>query len=983
MRLGRVSIGRFRALEGTELELGPGLVVVEGPNEAGKSTLLAFIQALLFPTALAAATRVEGSLDLHDADRAYRVIRSGARATHRLLDLASGDQLDLSRLAALTGSLDASTYRNVFAFGLGELQEFDGLTDAAVKERLFSAAVAGAGENAGRASRDLESRLGELLRPRSKETALGRPAEELRRLQAAATQARDEARAFERLERERDDAATLARTRADELGRTLAQRDWQANLLALWPAWQARAESLAALRRLGAAASEGGALGADERWLRHAATITELAAGLERYEQTLDEVARRLTAMQARVDALRDCLRELGPAWSAARLAAFDGGAAWRERAEAAQAEAQQAMAARARLAGAVEAAEHRLAEATAAEASARARREGLLAEAVRPAPAGAGQGGAAPVDDVADLRAVEARRAELERLEDLSVALSRAENERAGALERLQAASTRAASGRTARWVGWGLLIALAAGATWLAWGAGPGYGALALALGLAATALLAPARQRARGRDAMAALAEEAARLELVVGELAAESRTAAARLGLDGGATLAADLRAALRALALRSDALREARRARAAHDSTVAALRAAGEALEALRQEVASGKAVEADARREWEAWCERNGLPAGSGPSVVPHLLNAIERGRAAQSAYREAYAWVRPATLRNDDYRARAERLAGALGETVGEGGVASAVRGWVEALAGAEARRAERELERKRHEAVVRDAERELATRFGARQDAARRDLAAADPRGWEADVKVREEAAERLGQEVRGLDERVGGLKQRLDDLTHSADLATHQLAANLAAAEARAQARRWLVTSLAKGLIDETLGEYERTKVPAVLRRAGAHLASMTAGRYTRVHLQEGRALRVFTATDEPRETEELSRGTKEQLYLAVRFALIASFSESHGPLPLVLDDVLVNADPERAARLADVIADVALAHQVLFLTCHPHVARLLAERADAATHLRLAGPPREAPVGERRGRDAALPATAVAPWAGPGE
>lgn len=58
MRLGRVSIGRFRALEGTELELGPGLVVVEGPNEAGKSTLLAFIQALLFPTALAAATRV-------------------------------------------------------------------------------------------------------------------------------------------------------------------------------------------------------------------------------------------------------------------------------------------------------------------------------------------------------------------------------------------------------------------------------------------------------------------------------------------------------------------------------------------------------------------------------------------------------------------------------------------------------------------------------------------------------------------------------------------------------------------------------------------------------------------------------------------------------------------------------------------------------------------------------------------------------------
>jgi len=51
-----------------------------------------------------------------------------------------------------------------------------------------------------------------------------------------------------------------------------------------------------------------------------------------------------------------------------------------------------------------------------------------------------------------------------------------------------------------------------------------------------------------------------------------------------------------------------------------------------------------------------------------------------------------------------------------------------------------------------------------------------------------------------------------------------------------------------------------------------------------------------------------------------------------------SPSIEPLPLVMDEVLVNFDPDRARRTAELIADVAQRNQVLLFTCHPETLAL---------------------------------------------
>jgi len=68
-------------------------------------------------------------------------------------------------------------------------------------------------------------------------------------------------------------------------------------------------------------------------------------------------------------------------------------------------------------------------------------------------------------------------------------------------------------------------------------------------------------------------------------------------------------------------------------------------------------------------------------------------------------------------------------------------------------------------------------------------------------------------------------------------------------------------------------------------------------------------------------------------DLSRGTREQLYLALRFGLIREFGERAEPLPVIVDEILVNFDPERTKRAAEAFAKLSETNQVLVFTCHP--------------------------------------------------
>ncbi|HUT13502.1 MAG TPA: AAA family ATPase [Thermoguttaceae bacterium] len=199
------------------------------------------------------------------------------------------------------------------------------------------------------------------------------------------------------------------------------------------------------------------------------------------------------------------------------------------------------------------------------------------------------------------------------------------------------------------------------------------------------------------------------------------------------------------------------------------------------------------------------------------------------------------------------------------------------------------------------------------------------------------------RDELLDRLGaleKQLQGRFEKRGQLTEQLKAQADDRQMAVKQL--DLAALEKRLEEAiaRWQVLAVTCRTLEEIRTAYEQDRQPETLQEASGYLERLTRGRYRRVWTPLGEdVLRVDDAEGNALAVEVLSRGTREQLFLALRLALAGAYSRRGAPLPLVLDDVLVNFDADRAKAAVAVLRDFAAAgHQVLVFTCHEHILKL---------------------------------------------
>ena len=110
------------------------------------------------------------------------------------------------------------------------------------------------------------------------------------------------------------------------------------------------------------------------------------------------------------------------------------------------------------------------------------------------------------------------------------------------------------------------------------------------------------------------------------------------------------------------------------------------------------------------------------------------------------------------------------------------------------------------------------------------------------------------------------------------------------------------------------------------------PALNKRAGEFFHRLTDGTYDQVSLtREFEALAARADNVTPRKLLTLSKGTADQLYLAVRLAVCDLVLPGEDPAPLVLDDALVHFDGQRLALALDLLRELAKTRQILLFTC----------------------------------------------------
>ncbi len=153
--------------------------------------------------------------------------------------------------------------------------------------------------------------------------------------------------------------------------------------------------------------------------------------------------------------------------------------------------------------------------------------------------------------------------------------------------------------------------------------------------------------------------------------------------------------------------------------------------------------------------------------------------------------------------------------------------------------------------------------------------------------------------------------------------------------------AAARYRSALRPWARLRLARALLSEALTRFRDKAQAPMVAAASEYFALMTGWRYTRLVAddQDGQPMLQAERADGQRiGVAAMSEGTADQLYLALRLAALHIRRESHPAMPLVLDDVLITADDERASYMLQALARFAEDDQVLLFTHHLHVIEL---------------------------------------------
>lgn len=153
MLITRLKLNYFGRFRDKEILLKPGINLIYGPNEAGKSTIHAFIRGMLFGIEKSrgrASSKLDvyskylpwdypgaygGSMDIRLADKDYRLHRSflATDKSFNIIELSTGRKLQLKEglISELISGLTESTYRNTVS-----IEQLKARTDAELAAQL-------------------------------------------------------------------------------------------------------------------------------------------------------------------------------------------------------------------------------------------------------------------------------------------------------------------------------------------------------------------------------------------------------------------------------------------------------------------------------------------------------------------------------------------------------------------------------------------------------------------------------------------------------------------------------------------------------------------------------------------------------------------------------------------------------------------------------------------------------------------------------
>ena len=207
--------------------------------------------------------------------------------------------------------------------------------------------------------------------------------------------------------------------------------------------------------------------------------------------------------------------------------------------------------------------------------------------------------------------------------------------------------------------------------------------------------------------------------------------------------------------------------------------------------------------------------------------------------------------------------------------------------------------------------------------------------ELAAANPEELSSEEANLKGQNENLSKAIGTSWQYLGEKKKEVEGLENEEEVSDLRMRESILMERFRSIANEWAVRQISLSLIRRAREKYERERQPALVKEAGNFFGTITAGRYKSIFapLVSDGSIEVIDCNDKRKKIHILSRGTAEPLYLSLRFGLVREFAQHSEPFFVIMDDILVSCDPERAKNAVKALGELAKDHQILFFTCHP--------------------------------------------------
>ncbi|ELP33851.1 YhaN family protein [Rhodopirellula baltica] len=205
--------------------------------------------------------------------------------------------------------------------------------------------------------------------------------------------------------------------------------------------------------------------------------------------------------------------------------------------------------------------------------------------------------------------------------------------------------------------------------------------------------------------------------------------------------------------------------------------------------------------------------------------------------------------------------------------------------------------------------------------------------------------------EELKQLTDKKNELDERLStaqkelwSLAERLKAIDGSGEASKLSQQMQFSLGKLQRELEEYIRLRLAASILQRAMEHYRDQNQEPVLREAESFFATLTCNEYQSLRVDYGDSDKpslfgVRDGIDVP--ANRMSTGTADALYLSLRLASLKHQLSLTNPIPLIIDDCLIQLDDRRAAAALRVFSELSTTTQVILFTHHDHLVDLASE------------------------------------------